>query len=106
MIAQAYENSGHQIREVLRFVFNSDFFKNSQFRKVKSPAEFVANTVRLSGRHTDGYEPGLSALPRATLAMGQELLNPPTVEGWHTGSGVDRLVVPGIPREFCCRTSE
>ena len=85
LIAQAYEDSGHEIREVLRFVFNSDFFKNSQFRKVKSPAEFVANTVRLSGRHTDGYERGLSALPRATLAMGQELLNPPTVEGWHTG---------------------
>ena len=85
LIAQAYEDCGHEIREVLRFVFNSDFFKNSQFRKVKSPAEFVANTVRLSGRHTDGYEHGLANLPRATLAMGQELLNPPTVEGWHTG---------------------
>ena len=85
LIAQAYEASGHEIREVLRFVFNSDFFKNSQFRKVKSPADFVANTVRLSGRHTDGYEHGLAVLPRATVAMGQELLNPPTVEGWHTG---------------------
>ena len=85
LIAQAYEASGHEIREVLRFVFNSGFFKNSQFRKVKSPADFVANTVRLSGRHTDGYEHGLAVLPRATVAMGQELLNPPTVEGWHTG---------------------
>ncbi len=85
LIAEAYETTGHDIREALRFVFTSDFFMDSKFRKVKSPAEFVANTVKLSGRHRDGYEFGLADLPGATLSMGQELLNPPTVEGWHTG---------------------
>ena len=60
----------------LRFVFNSDFFKNSRFRKVKSPADFVANTVRLSGRHTDGYEHGLAKLPRATDCHGAGVAEP------------------------------
>ena len=29
--------------------------------------------------------PMLASLNAATTAMGQQLLNPPTVEGWHTG---------------------
>ncbi len=85
LIADAYEGLGYETGEVLRFVFLSDFFRDAAFRKVKSPAEFVAGTVRLSGRYRDGYEFGLADLPSATLSMGQELLNPPTVEGWHTG---------------------
>ena len=30
-------------------------------------------------------KPGLHAITMETNYMGQELLNPPTVEGWHTG---------------------
>ena len=39
----------------------------------------------LTGEHRDPYEFGLFRLPRAATLMGQQLLNPPTVEGWHTG---------------------
>ena len=51
---------------------------------VKSPAELVAGVVKLVGTHRFPG-PGIGACSAATMAMGQELMNPPTVEGWHTG---------------------
>lgn len=79
-----YFRSGYEIRSMLRVLFNSDFFKNARFAKVKSPAEVVAGTLRLVGDFTRPrprlYDPALEI-----RYMGQDLLNPPTVEGWHTG---------------------
>ena len=80
-----YFDSGHEIREVMRALFHSDFFKDARYARVKSPAEHVVGVMKLTGQHTTEYEFGLASLELATLAMGQELLNPPTVEGWHTG---------------------
>ena len=53
--------------------------------RVKSPAELVAGTLRFSGEHRDPHDFGLVPTTQRTLLMGQHLLNPPTVEGWHTG---------------------
>ena len=83
-LTQAYLDSGAEIRPVLRVLFNSDFFKEARYKKVKSPAELVAGTIKLVGTH-QFPETGLQDLDKATTAMGQQLLNPPTVEGWHTG---------------------
>ena len=84
ILADAYLQSNHDISSVLRVLFNSDFFKQSRFARVKCPAEFVAGTVKIVD--TDHFpSPGLARLPAASTMMGQELLNPPTVEGWHTG---------------------
>ena len=69
---------------MLRVLFNSDFFKNARFTKIKSPAETVIGTMRLVGDFTFP-KPGLDALTLNIRYMGQDLLNPPTVEGWHTG---------------------
>jgi len=69
----------------LRVLFNSDFFKNARFAKIKSPAETVIGIMRLAG----GFEfpaPGIGNLVKNSTYMGQELLNPPSVEGWHTGA--------------------
>ena len=69
---------------VLRALFNSDFFKNARYQHLKSPAEVVVGTLRLVG----GYElpkPGYGELSMQPSYMGQDLLNPPSVEGWHTG---------------------
>ena len=44
----------------------------------------VVGTLRLVG----GFEfpgPGLGEMARQPTYMGQDLLNPPSVEGWHTG---------------------
>jgi hypothetical protein len=68
----------------LRMLFNSDFFKNARFQHMKSPAEVVVSTLRLVGGH-ELPRPGYGELAMNTAYMGQDLLNPPSVEGWHTG---------------------
>ena len=40
--------------------------------------------MKLVKEHTEP-KPGLSPITMETAFMGQELLNPPSVEGWHTG---------------------
>ena len=86
LVAAFAENDG-AIKPVLRALFNSDFFKNARFKKVKNPAELVAGTIKLVGSYDWLPQPGqsVSALSGATSIMGQSLMNPPTVEGWHTG---------------------
>ena len=84
MLEDEYFRSGYDIRSMLRVLFNSDFFKNAQFEKVKSPTETVVGTMRLVGDF-DMPRPGLNAMTLTIRYMGQDLLNPPTVEGWHTG---------------------
>ena len=84
LLEEEYYRSGYNIGSMLRLLFNSDFFKNSRFEKVKSPTETVVGTMRLVGDHTSP-KLGLNALTLNIRYMGQDLLNPPTVEGWHTG---------------------
>ncbi len=84
MLEDEYFRSNYDIRSMLRVLFNSDFFKNSRFAKVKSPTETVVGTMRLVGDFTFP-KPGLNALALNIRYMGQDLTNPPTVEGWHTG---------------------
>ena len=84
-IAEAYTAHGGDIREVMRTLFNSGFFKEARFTRVRNPVEYIVGTVNLTGEHRDPYEFGLHELPQKSLLMGQQLLNPPTVEGWHTG---------------------
>ena len=84
-MSKVFLDSGGEIKEVLRVMFNSDSFKNARSKKVKSPIELVAGVLKLTGEYTD-YRPGLAEyVQTTTLNMGQWLLNPPTVEGWHTG---------------------
>ena len=65
-------------------LFNSEFFKNARFAKIKSPIEAVVGAVRFAGG-AEFPAPGIGNLARQSGYMGQELLNPPSVEGWHTG---------------------
>jgi len=84
-LVDAYNDSKGDIRSILRVLFKSDFFKNARFEHVKSPAELVVGTVRIAGNY-NGPRPGLTALAMECNWQGQELLNPPSVESWHTGS--------------------
>jgi uncharacterized protein (DUF1800 family) len=97
MLVGAYFDSDHDIGSMLRAMFKSDYFKAAQFAHVKCPAELVVGTLRLSG---ELVEPDLEMFENANLVeyMGQMLLNPPSVEGWHegvewinTGALVDRV---------------
>ena len=83
---RTYVESGREIRSVMRTVFLSDLFRSERMRfaRVKSPAEIVAGTLRtadaLAWPTLEAWEAAV-----ATGYMGQELLNPPSVEGWHEG---------------------
>ena len=84
-LVDSYMQNNHDLKEVLRTLFKSDFFKKSTYERVKCPAEYVAGCLRVS-----------NSISRPTLLMneaesviaymGQSLLNPPSVEGWHEGT--------------------
>ena len=86
-IAESYHKNNHSIKAILRDVFNSDFFKNSAFLRVKSPVELVIGTLRKTGEYQTpvGGETGIFTVMEESGFMGQKLLDPPSVEGWHTG---------------------
>jgi uncharacterized protein (DUF1800 family) len=84
MLEDEYFRSGYDIRSMLRVLFHSDAFKNARFAKIKSPVETVIGTLRLIGDWTSP-KPGFEPIFDEMKHMGQELLNPPSVEGWHTG---------------------
>ena len=85
-LEKAYFDSGYEINAMLRTLFTSDFFKSetAQYAKVKSPADVVIGTVRIVQDHMEP-KPGLFFVAMEPKYMGLDLLNPPTVEGWHTG---------------------
>jgi uncharacterized protein (DUF1800 family) len=83
-LSDAYFQWHYDLRSVMRVLLNADFFKNARFAKVKSPAEQVVGVLRLVGVFREP-KPGLLGMSWEAKYMGQQLLNPPTVEGWHTG---------------------
>ncbi len=85
-LAESYLQHGGQLRSVLRTLFNSGFFKAEQVRyaKIKSPVELVVGLMRLVDEQTSP-KPKLHEIATACTRMGQELYNPPSVEGWHLG---------------------
>ena len=85
MLENEYFRSGYNIRSMLRELLNSDAFKNARFSRIKSPIETVIGTLRLIGDWMSP-KPGFEFIFDEMKFMGQEILNPPSVEGWHTGS--------------------
>jgi len=86
ILADTLVGSEFDIRSTLRVLFNSDFFKDERvwFAKVKSPTELIVSTMRLV-RDFRVYRPGMAGIGMETSYQGQAILNPPSVEGWHTG---------------------
>ena len=84
-LAKTFVDSHYDLRAVLRVLFRSDFLKNARFAKIKSPAEVVVSIMRLAGGD-EFPAPGIGNRAKQPTYMGQELLNPPSVEGWHTGA--------------------
>ena len=86
LLEDEYFRSNYDIRSMLRVLFTSDFFKSDgvRFAKVKSPAEVVVGTLHLLGDFKFPKR-GIFETALGCRYMGQDLLNPPSVEGWHTG---------------------
>ncbi len=87
ILADEFVRTNGDIRAVMRRLFLSDFFTDESARlaRVKSPAELVGGAARLAGSHR-APEWTIVNLAMDVNFMGQEILNPPTVEGWHTGT--------------------
>ena len=87
ILSQAYFESNYDLRAMLRTLFTSDFFRarECRYRKVKSPAELVAGVLRLT-REYGRPSPVIQQMSNAMSFMGQALINPPSVEGWHEGT--------------------
>jgi uncharacterized protein (DUF1800 family) len=82
---RSYFDSGYEIRAVLRTLFHSDYFESqARYARVKGPVELLVGALRLAGSYR---KPTLGAhqLAYQTFYMGQGLLQPPSVEGWHEG---------------------
>ncbi len=84
MLEDEYFRSGYDIKSMLRVLFHSDAFKEARFSRIKGPIETVIGTIRLVG-DWDTPRPGFEIIFDEMKHMGQEILNPPSVEGWHTG---------------------
>lgn len=83
-ICEAFVRNDYEIKPVLRTIFMSDFFKDSMYRRVRNPAEVVAGTLKVTGALSDPH-PDWEEVAFEPMFMGQSLLDPPSVEGWHTG---------------------
>ena len=85
-LVKAYFDNGHSVKEMVRVLLKSDFFKSEdiRYKRVKSPAELVAGVLRLSG-HLDRPRRDILEHFLKMDYMGQMLQNPPSVEGWHEG---------------------
>jgi uncharacterized protein (DUF1800 family) len=86
-LEKAYFDSGYEIKAMLQTLFTSEAFKadSARFARVASPAEMVVGLMRLVGEHRGEIKPGLFQISQEPKYMGMDLMNPPTVEGWHTG---------------------
>ena len=85
MLAEKLISSGYEMKPVLHALFSSDFFKQAMFQRVKNPAEVVVGTLKLTGDLDGSTDLRWKKIPLECTYMGQDLLNPPSVEGWHTG---------------------
>ena len=82
-----YFSSGYQVKDMLQTLFQSNYFKSEEarFARVKGPVEMVVGAIRMAGNYQNPAL-GIEKVSNTMLYMGQGLLQPPTVEGWHEGS--------------------
>ena len=74
-MAATFVDSGFEFKPVLREMFNSDFFKETMYQKVKSPTEVVVSTLRLTGEFT-GSRPSSVRCRAGTGLHGPESSQP------------------------------
>lgn len=79
-LAQLLRDSNYEIKPVLRKLFTSQHFFDNEFHgsEIKSPANFFIGFTNETG--ATNYPTNVVVLGMAIQA--QELLNPPTVQGW------------------------
>jgi len=85
-LARVFAQTGGDIRAVMRELLLSEAFRSEAalYAMVKSPVDHLAGLMRLVGEYRfPKYT--IEKTAREFVYMGQDLMNPPSVEGWHTG---------------------
>jgi uncharacterized protein (DUF1800 family) len=84
-MANAYLGGNYNIKGMLRTLFHSSQFRSpaNAFQHYSWPIEFVVRSIKETG--WDGYNVNLAIMPLSN--MGQNLYEPPDVNGWETGPG-------------------
>jgi Protein of unknown function (DUF1800) len=104
-LSAVFMESDGDVRSLLRAIFMSDHFRSEQvrYRKVKSPVELMVGTARLTGRWSLPIS-DVAELASNAHFMGQSLLNPPSVEGWHEGE--EWIDGAGLIERINCASTE
>jgi len=79
-LAVLFRQSNYELKPLLQEMFRSEAFRSAVNRStlIRSPADFIASTLRVAGIH----EIDKQMLLRASRDMGQTLFTPPNVKGW------------------------
>ena len=80
-IATAFQLSDFDLSVVLRGLFNTEEFWNSQGTQIKSPMELIVGSTQLFDLPLATQNQFLGA----SRAMNQDLFDPPHVKGWAEG---------------------
>ena len=84
-MAQSYLANNYNIKAVLRTLFQSSQFRNPAnfFQRYSWPAEFTVRSIKEMG--FSGLSVNTALTPMSN--MGQQLYEPPDVNGWELGAG-------------------
>jgi uncharacterized protein (DUF1800 family) len=84
-IAGTFTSSGYDMRAVVRAVLHSQEFvdESSRFARYSWPVEYVVRAIKEAGWTGFSVNDALTPL----VNMGQQLFEPPDVNGWDTGRG-------------------
>jgi uncharacterized protein (DUF1800 family) len=84
-MANAYLGGNYNIKTMLRTLFASNAFRdpNNYFQRYSWPSEFVVRAIKETG--FTGFSVSNALTPMSN--MGQQLFEPPDVNGWDTGPG-------------------
>jgi len=82
----------YDVKPLLAVIFSSkDFYSQASYGgHIKGPVEYLVTMMKHLGA---GEIPGVPDFNQSTIAMGQNLLNPPSVAGWAGGKA---WITPGL----------
>src|SRR6187549_351571 len=82
----------YEVKPLLTLIFSSkDFYSQASYGgHIKGPVEHLVTMMKHLGA---GEVPGIPDFNQSTIAMGQNLLNPPSVAGWAGGKA---WITPGL----------
>jgi uncharacterized protein (DUF1800 family) len=80
-MANAYMQNDGNIKAVLRRLFSSEPFLQSEFQRYSWPIEFVVRSIKETGWNGLSVDAAMTPL----VNMGQSLYEPPDVNGWALG---------------------